>query len=86
MVGLDEGEPVGAGSEGANETVGLSVGVVEGVAEIVGISVDGAGDKVGVDEGSTGGGAAGQYSCLASPRSLCEEERDQNALVSVRST
>jgi hypothetical protein len=60
-------------------SVGLSVGVVEGgAAEIV--------DTVGLDEGSTGGGAAGQYSCLASPRSVCQEERDQHELVSVRST
>jgi hypothetical protein len=77
---------VGLRAEGADGTVGLSVGVVEGAAEIVGNSVDGADDKVGLGEGSTGGGATGQSSCLASPRSLCQEERDQHALVSVRST
>jgi hypothetical protein len=65
-------------------SVGLSDGLVEGA--IVGNAVDGAVDKVGLDEGSTGGGAAGQYSCLTSPRSVCQEERGQHALVSVRST
>ena len=71
---------------GADETVGLSVGVVGGAVEIVGNAVDGGGDKVGLGEGSTGGGADGQYSCLASPRSLCQEEKGKHALVSVRST
>ena len=96
-VGLEEGVSVGeegglvsspleGAEEGANETVGLSVGVVEGADEIVGNAVDVVGNEVGLGEGSIAGGANGQYSCLASPSSLCQEERGQHALMSVRST
>lgn len=80
-VGLEEGVSVGeegglvsspleGAEEGANETVGLSVGVVEGADEIVGNAVDVVGNEVGLGEGSIAGGANGQYSCLASPSSL----------------
>jgi hypothetical protein len=90
MPAADGGAVVGKGVEaGTGVESGIVVGTVETLREAVGLSLGDAlgstdGEAVGLSFGDAlaGEGATGQYSCLGFPRSLCEEERDQNALVS----